>query len=136
MQIALVGCGPASISCATFLARIGYTNVVIYEKSEVLGGLSTTEIPQYRLPYEAVHYEIQLMLDLGVKVRVTLCKSLGSYSKIVTGKALGPDMTIQSLKAEGNEAIFIGIGASIQICISAYVLSVLRSAQPQADPGI
>ena len=38
-KIALVGCGPASISCATFLARLGYTDVTIYEKSDVLGGL-------------------------------------------------------------------------------------------------
>ena len=69
-KIALVGCGPASISCATFLARLGYTNVTIYEKTDILGGLSTTEIPQYRLPYEVVAYEIKLMQDLGVKVSV------------------------------------------------------------------
>ena len=38
-KVALVGCGPASISCATFLARLGYTDVTIYEKQEFLGGL-------------------------------------------------------------------------------------------------
>ena len=45
-QITLVGCGPASISCATFLARLGYTNVIILEKNDYLGGLSSAEIPQ------------------------------------------------------------------------------------------
>ena len=44
--------------------------MTIYEKSDILGGLSATEIPQYRLPFEVVHYEIQLMLDLGVKVHL------------------------------------------------------------------
>ena len=55
--IALVGCGPASVSCATFLARLGYTDVTCYERDEYHGGLSTSEIPQYRLPYAAVDWE-------------------------------------------------------------------------------
>lgn len=38
-KIALIGCGPASISCATFLARLGYNNVTIFEKQEYIGGL-------------------------------------------------------------------------------------------------
>ena len=66
--IALLGCGPASISCATFLARLGYDDVTIYEKKDYLGGLSSAEIPQYRLPYDVVDFEINLMKDLGVKV--------------------------------------------------------------------
>jgi ribulose 1,5-bisphosphate synthetase/thiazole synthase len=69
-QIALIGCGPASISCATFLARLGYSDITIFEKDDTIGGLSTNEIPQYRLPYDVVAYEIQLMKDLGVKVDV------------------------------------------------------------------
>lgn len=84
-KIALIGCGPASISCATFLARLGYTNVTIFEKDEHLGGLSSTEIPQYRLPFDVVQFEIKLMKDLGVK--------------IVTGRALGENgFTVESLK--------------------------------------
>jgi dihydropyrimidine dehydrogenase (NADP+) len=43
-KIALIGCGPASISCATFLARLGYTNVHVYEKYDFGGGLSSTEV--------------------------------------------------------------------------------------------
>ena len=67
--IALSGCGPASISCATFLARLGYSDLTIYEKTDFLGGLSSAEIPQYRLPFNVVDFEINLMKDLGVKVR-------------------------------------------------------------------
>jgi len=67
-KIALIGCGPASVSCATFLARLGYKDLVIFEKEAYIGGLSSSEIPQYRLPIDVVHYEIDLMRDLGVKI--------------------------------------------------------------------
>ncbi|KAK6644995.1 hypothetical protein RUM43_001271 [Polyplax serrata] len=96
-KIALLGCGPASISCATFLARLGYRDVVIFEKHKYLGGLSTTEIPLYRLPYDAVNFEIDLAKDVGVKIE--------------TGRSLTTDdLTIKKLKGEGYEAIFLGIG--------------------------
>uniref|UniRef100_A0A915P0Q5 Dihydroprymidine dehydrogenase domain-containing protein n=1 Tax=Meloidogyne floridensis TaxID=298350 RepID=A0A915P0Q5_9BILA len=86
--IALLGSGPASISCASFLARLGYTNLTIYEKEEYLGGLSSSEIPQYRLPYNVVDFEIQLAKDLGIK--------------IVTGRQLHRnDLTLEKLKAAG-----------------------------------
>jgi len=44
-KIGLVGCGPASISCATFLARMGYSNIQIFEKENFGGGLLSSEIP-------------------------------------------------------------------------------------------
>lgn len=95
--IALIGCGPASISCASFLARLGYDNITIFEKQKYIGGLSTSEIPQFRLPYEAVSFEINLMKDLGVKV--------------VCEKGLGVNGTsLTSLKEEGFKAVFVGIG--------------------------
>uniref|UniRef100_A0A8C4DAF7 Dihydropyrimidine dehydrogenase [NADP(+)] n=1 Tax=Dicentrarchus labrax TaxID=13489 RepID=A0A8C4DAF7_DICLA len=95
--IALIGCGPASISCASFLARLGYDNITIFEKQKYTGGLSISEIPQFRLPYEVVQFEIDLMKDLGVKV--------------VCEKGLGIDgMSLSSLKEEGFTAVFIGIG--------------------------
>ncbi|VDO63823.1 unnamed protein product [Haemonchus placei] len=95
--IALIGCGPASISCASFLARLGYTDVTIYEKQKYIGGLSTAEIPQFRLPYSVVDFEIQLARDIGVKIE--------------TGRALHKsDITIEKLKASGVKAVFIGIG--------------------------
>ncbi|XP_075887436.1 dihydropyrimidine dehydrogenase [NADP(+)]-like isoform X2 [Nelusetta ayraudi] len=95
--IALIGCGPASVSCASFLARLGYDNITIFEKQKYIGGLSTSEIPQFRLPYEAVSFEINLMKDLGVKV--------------VCEKGLGVNGTsLTSLKEEGFKAVFVGIG--------------------------
>lgn len=63
-----LGCGPASISCATFLGRLGYRTIHVYEKNEFVGGLSSSEIPQYRLPYQVVKFEVDLMKDLGVEV--------------------------------------------------------------------
>jgi len=95
-KIAFVGCGPASISAATFLARMGYTDLTIFEKNKYPGGLSSSEIPQFRLPYQVVDFELSLMLDLGVKIEYD--------------KALGRDYTVESLHKGGYEAVFLGIG--------------------------
>ena len=69
--MALLGCGPASMSCATFLARLGYNDVTIFEKEEWVGGLNTSELPSYRLSYDVVNFEMDLMKDLGVKVETS-----------------------------------------------------------------
>ncbi|GBP19975.1 Dihydropyrimidine dehydrogenase [Eumeta japonica] len=96
-KIALIGGGPASISCACFLARLGYKNLTVYEKEKYLGGLSSSEIPQYRLPYDVVQFEIDLVKNLGVK--------------FVTGRKLSTqDITVQGLLKEGHDAVFLGIG--------------------------
>uniref|UniRef100_A0A672SFL4 Dihydropyrimidine dehydrogenase [NADP(+)] n=1 Tax=Sinocyclocheilus grahami TaxID=75366 RepID=A0A672SFL4_SINGR len=50
-KIALIGCGPASISCGSFLARLGYDDITIFEKQRFIGGLSSSELPQFRLPH-------------------------------------------------------------------------------------
>ena len=52
-KVALIGCGPASIGCATFLARMGYNDVTIYEKEEFVGGLNSSELPAYRYVFKA-----------------------------------------------------------------------------------
>ncbi|RZF40963.1 hypothetical protein LSTR_LSTR013218 [Laodelphax striatellus] len=96
-KIALIGCGPASLSCATFLGRLGYNDVTIFEKSDFCGGLSSTEIPQYRLPYNVVNFEVELVKDLGVKIE---------YKRALSSS----DITIEGLKSKGYEAVFIGIG--------------------------
>ncbi|ESO92596.1 hypothetical protein LOTGIDRAFT_233044 [Lottia gigantea] len=96
-KIALLGCGPASISCATFLARLGYSDITIFEKNQYNGGLSSSEIPQFRLPFSVVDFEIELMKDLGVKIE--------------RGRALGSkDLSLTSLKSNGYKAVFVGIG--------------------------
>jgi len=101
-KIALVGCGPASISCATFLGRLGYQNVTIFEKEQHAGGLSSHEIPQSRLPYDVVQFELKLMLDLGVKVEY--------------GRELGKNLSVQELFDQGYKAVFFGIGLP-DVCI-------------------
>ncbi|XP_028026958.1 dihydropyrimidine dehydrogenase [NADP(+)] [Bombyx mandarina] len=95
-KIALIGGGPASISCACFLARLGYKDITVYEKEKYLGGLSSSEIPQYRLPYEVVQYEVDLVKNLGVKFE--------------TGRMLSTnDITLNNL-LEDHAAVFLGIG--------------------------
>ncbi|XP_069823819.1 dihydropyrimidine dehydrogenase [NADP(+)] isoform X2 [Dendropsophus ebraccatus] len=96
-KIALIGAGPSSISCASFLARLGYSDITVFEKQNYSGGLSASEIPQFRLPYDVVSFELELMKDLGVKV--------------IVGRGLGtPGMNITALKEDGFAAIFLGIG--------------------------
>jgi len=96
-RIALLGCGPASISAATFLGRLGYSDITIFEKEDYYGGLNTSELPAYRLPYDVINFEIDLMKDLGVKVEI--------------GRMLhSTDLTLQGLKEQGFAAVFIGIG--------------------------
>ncbi|XP_011181764.2 dihydropyrimidine dehydrogenase [NADP(+)] [Zeugodacus cucurbitae] len=96
-KIALIGGGPASLSCATYLARLGYKDVTIYEKSSYLGGLSASEIPQFRLPVDAVNFEIQLVKDLGVKFELNRCLST-------------KDLTVECLLKDGHQAVFLGFG--------------------------
>jgi len=103
-RIAVIGAGPAGISCASFLGRLGYSNVDVLEALPYGGGLSASEIPQYRLDSEHVAWEIQMMEDLGVKVHYK--------------KALGTDYTINDLKTKGcpgvsdkpYDAVFCGVG--------------------------
>ncbi|XP_034489970.1 dihydropyrimidine dehydrogenase [NADP(+)] [Drosophila innubila] len=96
-KIALLGGGPASLSCATFLARLGYDNVTIYERRSYLGGLSASEIPQYRLPIDVVNFEIDLVKDLGVKFQLNRALST-------------KDLTVNGLLASGHDAVYVGIG--------------------------
>lgn len=59
--IAIIGAGPASLSCATFLGRMGYDNVHIFEKSQVGGGIVSHEIPQNRAPISDSLWEVELV---------------------------------------------------------------------------
>uniref|UniRef100_A0A7S1KR95 dihydropyrimidine dehydrogenase (NADP(+)) n=1 Tax=Percolomonas cosmopolitus TaxID=63605 RepID=A0A7S1KR95_9EUKA len=95
-KIALVGAGPSSVSCATFLARLGYTDVTIFEKQAFSGGLSSLEIPQTRLPFETIEFETRLALDLGVKFQYN--------------KEFGKDISVESLRKDGYKAIYLAFG--------------------------
>lgn len=106
--IALVGCGPSSISCATFLSRLGYSNVHIFERNPYGGGLSLTEIPQYRLPYDAVDFEIQFMQDLGVKIHYN--SPLSKKNNFTMVDLLSGLTNHPAIPEQGFKAVFIGIG--------------------------
>jgi dihydropyrimidine dehydrogenase (NADP+) len=95
-KIALIGAGPASLTCATYLARIGYKDITIFEKKAYPGGTPAIEIPEFRVPYSVSRFEVKLVEDMGVKFEFN--------------KALGKDFTIESLKADGYQGIFVGVG--------------------------
>ena len=95
-KIAIIGGGPAGISCAFFLARLGY-KPVIYEKEPRPGGMLVQAIPAYRLPRETIAREIRMIENMGVTIK--------------TGQVLGRDFTIGQLRDEGAEAVFVAIGA-------------------------
>jgi NADPH-dependent glutamate synthase beta subunit-like oxidoreductase len=95
-RVAVVGGGPAGLTCAFFLRRLGH-RVTLFESMPKLGGMLRYGIPQYRLPKEVLDWEIGGILELGVECR--------------TGVRFGKDFDLQSLEAEGYDAVFLGIGA-------------------------
>ncbi len=95
-RIAIIGAGPAGLSAAWFLRRMGHA-VTIFEMQEAAGGMLRWGIPYYRLPEKDLDAEIQSILDLGVNIHYK--------------KKLGSDFTLESLKRDGFEAVFLGLGA-------------------------
>ena len=95
-SVAVVGAGPAGLSCAYYLSVLGY-DVTVFEKEEQPGGMLRWGIPEYRLPKRILDREIESILYLGVTFEY--------------GQELGRDFTIEDLKRDGYCAVFIGIGA-------------------------
>jgi formate dehydrogenase beta subunit len=95
-RIAVVGGGPAGLTCAFFLRRLGH-EVTIFEAMPKLGGMLRYGIPEYRLPKKVLDWEIDGILELGVESRCN--------------QKFGTDFDVDSLKADGFDAIFLGIGA-------------------------
>ncbi len=95
-KIAVVGAGPAGLSCAYYLAIDGY-KVTVFEKEKALGGMLTLGIPSFRLGKDVVNAEIDVLRELGVEFR--------------TGIEVGVDISLNDLRAEGYKAFYIAIGA-------------------------
>ncbi|UCG64677.1 MAG: FAD-dependent oxidoreductase [Deltaproteobacteria bacterium] len=95
-QVAIIGGGPAGLTCAFYLARFGHSPT-IFEAMPELGGMLRYGIPEYRLPKKILDWEIEGILTLGVDFK--------------TGVTMGEDFTLKGLKDEGFDAIFLGTGA-------------------------
>ena len=98
IKVAVVGSGPASLTCASELAMLGY-EVTIFEALHELGGVLVYGIPEFRLPKALVKEEIEKVIDLGVHVE----------KNVIVGKSI----TVDELLEEGFKAIFIGSGAGL-----------------------
>ena len=97
-KVAVVGSGPAGLTCAGDLAKKGY-DVTIFEALHLAGGVLVYGIPEFRLPKKIVQKEINTLKELGVKIS--------------TNTVIGKSISIDELKEDGFEAVFIGSGAGL-----------------------
>lgn len=95
-KIAVIGSGPAGLSCAYYLAIKGYP-VTVFEKEDTLGGMMTMGIPEFRLEKKVVASEIEVLKELGVEFK--------------TGVEVGRDVTLEALRNQGFKAFYMAIGA-------------------------
>ena len=95
-KVAIIGGGPAGLTCAYYLALEGYKST-IFEKLPHLGGMLRYGIPEYRLPKNVLDDEIEWILNLGVDTK--------------TGVVFGKDLAIKDLIGNGYDSVFIGVGA-------------------------
>ena len=96
-RIAIIGGGPAGLTCAYYLARLGHSST-IFEAMPKLGGMLRYGIPEYRLPKKILDWEIDAILNIG-------------GIEVKTDITMGVDFTLKSLKDDGFEAFFLGTGA-------------------------
>jgi NADH-quinone oxidoreductase subunit F len=94
-KVAVVGAGPAGLSCAYQLGLSGFP-VTVYEAEEKLGGMLHFGLPAFRLPKDPVEAETRAIERLGVEMR--------------TGKALGRDFSLKDLLDQGYDAVFLALG--------------------------
>jgi NADPH-dependent glutamate synthase beta subunit-like oxidoreductase/Fe-S-cluster-containing hydrogenase component 2 len=95
-KIAVIGAGPAGLTCAYYLAIEGY-KVTVFEREKVLGGMLTLGIPSFRLDKDVINTEINILKELGIEFK--------------TGVEVGKDTTIEKLRKEGYKAFYVAIGA-------------------------
>jgi glutamate synthase (NADPH/NADH) small chain len=93
-KVAIIGAGPAGMTAAYDLARQGH-GVIVYEALEHAGGMTRYGIPEYRLPYETIQRDIDVILSMGVKIQYNTC--------------VGTDISMEQLKKD-NDAVVLAIG--------------------------
>ncbi|MBR5618222.1 MAG: FAD-dependent oxidoreductase, partial [Clostridia bacterium] len=94
-KVAVIGAGPAGLSCAYYLAEKGY-HPTVFEKNELPGGMLTYGIPSYKLEKKVIEAEVDIIKEFGVDIRC--------------GVEVGKDVTIEQLRADGYKAFYIAIG--------------------------
>lgn len=98
-KVAVIGSGPAGLTCAGELAKAGYS-VTVFEALHVAGGVLVYGIPEFRLPKSIVRGEVENLLAMGVKIE--------------TDMVIGKVISLEELKEEyGFDAVFIGSGAGL-----------------------
>ena len=97
-KAAIIGAGPAGLSAAWYLAEWG-NEVTIFERHENPGGMLRYGIPSYRMPYDTLDAEIDIIKQLGVEIHYNV--------------KFGKDVTVQSLKAAGFDSILLAVGSQI-----------------------
>ena len=95
-KIAVIGAGPAGMSCAYYLANKGYP-VTVFDKNPVPGGMLTLGIPAFRLEKDVLNAEIDILREMGVEFRC--------------GVEVGKDITIAQLREQGYKGFYLAIGA-------------------------
>ena len=95
-KIAVIGAGPAGMSCAYYLANRGY-NVTVFEKNVVPGGMLAVGIPSFRLNRDVINAEIDVLRQMGVEFRCNV--------------EVGKDVTVEQLRADGYKGFYLAIGA-------------------------
>ena len=114
-RVAVIGAGPGGLSCAYYLAVMGY-RVTVYEDLPVAGGMIMVGIPRYRLPREVIDREVAMIEELGVEIKFNT--------------RFGRDVTFASLQEKGYEAFFIAVGAH-----EAYSLGIPGEKDFEGSPG-
>jgi len=129
-KVAVIGSGPAGLTCAATLQKAGY-QVTIFESENQLGGMMRYGIPAFRLSRERLDEEIKQITSNGMTIK--------------TGQKLGRDFTLEDLKNQGFESIFLGVGSQTSLNSGIdgeqaegvlYAIDVLKSVSDHGDADL